>query len=411
MTAIQSTYVEQYADNLLIDACGPIPDERHLLKKLACSPPLPQDAAIVPRHIRLHMLGSLATLHVPTQEGIKLATSIDFVLRQSYVYRKPEAPETWRRIYDRDHLAPDTFSRPLMVSAFGLSGTGKSRAIERTLSLYDQVVVHEKFPYMAGPFKQLVWLKVDVPGSGRSADLADQLMLCLDNTLGTTYFENDLRRPRRQGPAMLRAWLQKATAHFLGVLVLDEVQNLFKLPTKKSRQKLDPARKREPLRIIDDETIKFILTLANTSRIAIVAAGTPDGMAAFSSRFSTAQRMTTGGFHRLMPIDGPNDRYFEKYFLPTLFRYQWFDEKLPITTEFKKLLYEKSAGIPRILMLLWFYAHRCAFERDAKSISIGDFEQALRTYLAPVVPAVNALMSNDPNHIFLYEDIVSSLDL
>jgi hypothetical protein len=411
MTALLTTYVEEYANNRLIDACGSIPDERILLKKLACSPQPPQNIATTPRHIRLHQLGSLATLHVPTEEGIKLATSIDFVLRQSYVHRRPDAPETWRRIYTRDFLTPDSFSRPLVVSVFGLSGTGKSRAIERSLSLYDQVVVHDSFPYMVGPFKQLVWLKVDVPGSGRSADLADQLMMCTDVALGTNYFEKDLQSSRRPGPAMLRAWLQKASAHFLGVLVLDEVQNFFKLPTKKSRQKLGEARRREPLRIIDDETIKFILTLANTSRIAIVASGTPDGMAAFASRFSTAQRMTTGGFHKLLPIVGPEDRYYKRYLLPILFKYQWFDEKLPLSPELQELLYEKSAGVPRILMFLWTYAQRCALEREGRSISKGDFDQALRTYLAPVVPAVSALMSNDPNRIFIYEDIISTLEM
>jgi hypothetical protein len=411
MSALQPVQVDEYFGNRLIAACGPLPDERDLVKRLTCLPPMPRNLAATPNHVKLHQLGTLSALHIPTQEGIKLATSIDYALRQSYVHRRPEAPETWRYIYGSNAPIRDSFSRPLMVSAFGLSGTGKSRAIERCLSLYDQVVVHENFPFMAGPFKQVVWLKVDVPGSGRATDLAEQLMVGLDAALGTMHFENDLRRSRRAGSPMLRAWLQKASSHFLGVLVLDEVQNLFKLPTKRTRQKAAANRDREPLRIIDDETIKFILTLANTSRIAIVAAGTPDGMSAFSSRFSTAQRMTTGGFHKLLPIDGPFDKYYENYLFPALCRYQWFEETLPASAELRQLLFQKSAGIQRILILLWFYAHRCAFERAGRSLSVGDIDQALQTYLAPIVPAVNSLMSNDPNRISAYEDMMSKLEI
>jgi hypothetical protein len=403
--------VHEYAGNPLIEACGPIPDERDLTKHLTRLPAAPQHVSGTPNHIRLHQAGILGELHIPTREGVQVATTIDLLLRQSYVQRRPLDPETWRHLYCSTGQRYEISSRPLVTAVFGVSGLGKSRAIERALALYDQVVIHENFPAMAGPFPQVLWLKIDVPGTGRAVDLAEQLMVGLDSALGTSHFESTLRSSRKNGQQMLRAWLQKASLHFLGVLVLDEVQNFFKLPTKKARSTMRNNNETHQLRIIEDEALKFILTLANTSRIAIVAAGTPDGMAAFSSRFSTSQRMTTGGFHHISPIQSSQDSYYKKYLFPTLCKYQWLDEKIGATDELRDLLFEKTAGIPRILSNLWFFSQRCALERKGTSMSFSDIDRAMQTYMAPLVPAVNALRSNDARKLSVYQDIVSSVHI
>jgi len=400
--------VNEYTDNILVEACGTIPDSLTLAKRLRRLPPLPSISNSTPYHMRLHQAGAIHDLHIPTNEGIRVAITLDLLLRQSYVHRRPESPETWRHLYSGGVDGSNTFSRPLVAAIFGISGSGKSRAIERALEHYPQVAVHEKFPGMAGPFKQVLWQKIDVPGSGRATDLAEQLMISLDNALGTSHFEPTLRSSRKNGQQMLRAWLQKASLHFLGVLVLDEVQNFFKLPTKKSRMSAANRNERLPLRIVEDEALKFILTLANTSRIAIIAAGTPDGMAAFSTRISTAQRMTTGGFHQMSLIKSPEDPYYAKYLFPTLCTYQWLDEKLPLTPELRIALFEKSAGVPRILSNLWFFSQRCALERKAKSLSIADIDSALQTFMAPLLPAIAALRSDDPRRLLIYEDMMNS---
>lgn len=401
-------YVDEYANNPLIEACGAIPDSISLAKRLRRLPSLPNISSSTPHHIRLHQAGAIHELHIPTNEGIRVATTLDLLLRQSYVHRRPESPETWRYLYSGGKDSSSNFSRPLVSAIFGISGSGKSRAIERALEHYPQVAVHEKFPGMAGPFKQVLWQKIDVPGSGRATDLAEQLMIGLDDALGTSHFESALGSSRKNGQQMLRAWLQKASLHFLGVLVLDEVQNFFKLPTKKSRMTASNSSERLPLRIVEDEALKFILTLANTSRIAIIAAGTPDGMAAFSTRISTSQRMTSGGFHQMSLIKSHDDPYYAKYLFPTLCKYQWLDEELPLTPELRIALFEKSAGVPRILSNLWFFAQRCALERKAKSLSMGDIDSALQTFMAPLLPAIAALRSNDPRRLFAYEDMMNS---
>jgi hypothetical protein len=55
---------------------------------------------------------------------------------------------------------------------------------------------------------------------------------------------------------------------------------------------------------------------------------------------------------------------------------------------------------------LWIAAHRVAFERKEDSLSLDDFKKAAATYLAPVAPAVAALLSKDPLRMRRYEDLM-----
>ena len=401
-----TNFITEYADNILIDACGDVPSEEILAQELSNFPQVPTGLSGIPSHIRLHQMGVLHDLHVPTREGIRIATTIDFLIRQSYALRDPKAPYVWRHLYDQ---SSSLNTRPLMGAVFGVSGCGKTKAIERTLSRYKQVFVHENFPGLVGPFSQLLWLKIDVPGSGKAKDLAEQLMLAFDQALRQPYFSSQFQSSSRSGTSMLHAWLKKAQSQFLGVLVLDEVQNLFKLATAAQRKKHSSLEDRPSLRVVEDSTLRFILTLANTSGIAIFIAGSPDGLDAFSTRFSTTQRISATGFHLMKPIKSTEDPYYRKFFIPILHRYQWLDIKLPLDDELLSQLFHLSAGIPRIISTIWFVAQRYALEKRSKTISIADLNLAMSMYMPQIIPAIEALRSNDPRKLYLYEDIVRNI--
>lgn len=397
--------VPEYADNLLIEPCGPILSSTEMALHLNYWPNPPGAMKDIPMHIRQHQLMALRSLHIPTQAGLNLAQMMDLMLRQGYVARNPRNATTWGRIYHQSS-PPQVDIPPLAAYASGISGTGKSRAVERTLRLYQQTVVHQKFPHMVGPFTQLLWLKVDVPASGKAVDLAESLMIATDKALGTEFFRARIESVRKRGPEMLREWLDKASAHFLGLLVLDEISNLFKIETLDKRKAAKKRHERPQLRVADDEAIKFILTLNNTSRIPILGIGTPDGMEAFATRLSTAERLITGGFHWFEHADSADTSFFKNQMFPKLCEYQWVDKRLEPGTELRQLCHRLSAGIPRIYIALWCFAHRCAFERLGDSLLFEDFERAMNSYMAPLQPAIDALHSNQPEKLFRYEDLL-----
>ena len=228
--------IAAYEGNELIAACGPILTPVEIGERLIHLPKIASYDPNIPTYILEHELASLWRLHIPTATGIALAQTVDVMTRQGYVHRRPNDPKTWRQIYEPRSF--DHAHAPIQLAAavVGIAGTGKSTALERALYLKRQVVIHYHFPGLVGPMHQLLWIKIEVPGSGKIADLVESLVRATDAVLGTRYADQILDGRRRSGATLAHEWLAKIGCHFLGLLVLDEIQNLFKIQTKEARK-------------------------------------------------------------------------------------------------------------------------------------------------------------------------------
>lgn len=405
---VKPSEVAAYSGNVLIDACGPILSPAEALRQMLYLPPLPKDIDTTPIHIRKHQLADILRIHIPTSAGLDLAESIGFMIRQGYVHRNPVNPSTWQRIYAPGAADSSLAAVQLGSTVVGLSGVGKSTAVERALALFPQVVTHERFPGLMGPVHQLLWLKVDVPQSGKIKELVENFAIATDSALGTDYASQVMSGSKKSGGTLANQWLQKVFCHFPGLLVLDEIQNLFKIERKAVREAAARRRvaQRPTLRVSDDEALKLILTLNNTTKIPMLASGTPDGIEALGSRMSTIQRLVTAGFHRIPHAVSAEDDFFRNRLFPQLCKYQWQPDQLKPTDELRHLLYELSGGIFRICMALWIHAHRRSFERGGCQLSLEDFRYAAAYSLAPLQPAVKAILSGDPRQLLQYEDLL-----
>lgn len=398
--------LDRYRDNILIEACGSILSREETAKCLLHLPPRPsQNDLALPPHFLAHAPQALRSMHIPTAAGLDLAQSIDIMIREGYVDRCPSAATTWQRIYDVPRLVnPNALVSP-GATVVGPSGTGKSSAIQRALNLRPQLVVHDRFPHLAGPVRQLIWLKIDVPSSGALKDLVRSFAHAADRVLGTDY-EDRLGKGRDSADSMARRWLTLISSHFLGVLVLDELQNLFKIETKAARRERPADRGRPLLRIKDDDALKFILTVMNGSRIPVLACSTPDGIQAIGTRTAALQRLVTNGRHYIAHAKTPDDEFFRKMFFPKLTGYQWLPERLPDTPDVRATFHRLSGGIARIGVTLWTQANQRAIMRGARGLTLDDLHFTGLDTLAPLQPAIQALLSEDPNRLMLYEDLL-----
>ncbi len=411
------TEFNPYAGNILVDGLGPIISRADRQRQLMTLPALPKEAIAAPRHVRLHALARLRDLHIVRREDLRVADSIDLAIRESYRYRDPRSASTWGLVSGEPLVVSAPRAPAQAVVVVGHSGTGKTDTVLRILRSYpSQVIRHASFPRLEGEHFQMAWQCIDVPANGKSESLADALMQAWDETMsqfsGTDEprFWKTRESGRRNGARMLEEWRQVATSHFLGALVLDEVQNLFKLPALKSRSR---SRRTGPqdsdtleLSIVEDQVLRWLLTLMNTWGIALVLIGTPDGVQALMRRLATAQRAVTGGYHCMRVFAGMEDEEYAEFFLAALTRFQAVAKPLCVTPEIGTLLIELTAGIPRLLVALWLAAHRVAYEHKADTLTEADIRKAAGTYLAPVVPAVSALRSKDPRQTRLYEDLL-----
>lgn len=398
-----------YGNNVLIQGLGPIRSRTELSRLLLDLPVKPPANIVsVPRHLRLHMLMILRDLHLPSLEELRLHESIDLMIRQNYRYMEPSLARTWSLISGEPVQQSKRPGAPAFGAAVeGVSGSGKSEAIVRCLGSYpQQVIQHKSFFKMANGLQQVAWLSIDVPPSGRATDLAAALMTAWKKATGSTRFDRTLAANWRNGPQMLEEWRQVASSHFLGLLHLDEIQNFFKLSTLDRRRKRKASEEPPELSIVEDQCLKWILTLMNTWQIPLLVSGTPDGISALTKRLSNAQRIVTSGYHAFAHFTSPSDPVYRRIFLQRLSDYQYVAKPLAITEELALLIWEKTAGVQRLIIALWIAAHRVAFERKTDELLLEDFQIAADTYLSLVQPAVVALRSNDPQRLRRYEDLV-----
>lgn len=408
---------DPYAGNILTQGLGPILSRKQILKRLTYLPPHPSNIGNVPKHIRLHLLMALRDFHVPSLEGARLVETTDLMVRPSYAYRNPESPQTWGMIYGDAENRKSPRAPAMAAVAVGHSGAGKTEAILRGLGCYPcQIITHESFPHVVGKHHQVLWQSIDVPPSGRASDLAANLMITWDSTMERHFpgcprrFDRTLEKERRDGQKMLDEWRQVASTHFLGLLHLDEVQNFFKLPTLEKRRKQKDTTGELELRIIEDQCLKWILTLTNTWQIPLLLSGTPDGIGALTKRLSNVQRFVSAGYHPFPIFEDAQNPVFYEGFFKQLANYQFVRHPLGVTPEFAALIIELSGGVPRLIIALWIAAHRVAFERREDDLRVDDFKRAAATYLAPIGPAVAALRSKDPNRMARYEDLIQRDD-
>jgi len=394
-----------YQGNVLIDHLPPIASRAQVLKSLLRLPAFPANIADVPIHVRMHYLMMLRELHVPSLEEGKLADTVDILLRSGLHSRDPRNSRTWALICNGQSGSVPKASTPAALVA-GFSGTGKTAAIENVLCRYPQTLTHKDFPMSSKPLKQVVWLSVEVPASGRSGDLAAGLMQQWDFVTQDNRFDSTLKRTRRNGSAMLDEWRQVASSQFLGLLHLDEIQNLFKSPTLARRRSNANSNKKLELSLVEDACLKLFLNLNNTSQFPVLFSGTPDGVSALTKRLATTQRITTGGYHHFPHFSDASDAFFEKTFFPVLMQYQYVAKPLKMSRELAELIVELSGGILRVIIALWVAAHRVAFERGTDDLQLNDFKYASETFLAPLKPALTALRSRDPKLVADFEDMV-----
>lgn len=394
-----------YVGNILTEGLGSILSAEEALSALLYLPDRPRSMDGVPKHVRQHMLMDVRDFHFPSLIGRQLLQTTDLMIRQSYKYRDPRNAATWGAISGESQRRGIPLPHGVAASAEGLSGVGKTQACLRSLKCFPQVIRHEEFPRLERGLRQVVWLSIEVPASGKSADLARALMEGWHIATGSNRFDFWLEKERiADGMRALGEWKQVAAGHFLGILHLDEIQNLFKLATL--RQRKDRKGETPELSIVEDQVLRWLLYVINDGQFAVLVSGTPDGIGALTKRLSTLQRINTFGYHPFNPITHTPGQNLVPTFLGQLSQYQYVRQPIVMDDSLAKLIIDLSGGIQRIVVALWIAAHRVAFERKVDDLKAEDFIHAASTWLSPLAPAVAALQSKDAARMARYEDLV-----
>jgi len=257
--------IEEYKGNPFIEALPPIYSGSESTDLLTIEPPYHEAERELDPFYRFHCIQRLSRYFQPLDRHIDIEQRVSRSIRQSYVNRNPVIS------FDRsDYRSIRATAAGFTV--IGMSGVGKTTAMERVLSLYPQCVTHTRYAGESFYLKQLVWMKLDCPYDGSIKGLCLNFFSEMDRILGSEYSKFFLAS-RNTVDTMLIKMSTLATTHGLGILVIDEIQHLSQAKSGGSEKMLN-----------------FFVTLVNTIGVPVVLIGTTKATPILQSEFRQARR-------------------------------------------------------------------------------------------------------------------------
>lgn len=392
-----------YQGNLLIEALPPIFSFEHLSEIIQRVPVFSEIEREKSITYRLHAVYRLQDYLLPMPKYLETEAKISIAIRRGYIGKNIMTPEFLKKLrftskFLSDVKASKQFKELIIASSnnssdapaysiIGISGAGKTTAVNNILSFYPQNIVHTGFSTDKFLFRQLSWIKIDCTYNGSIKGICEKFFLQVDKILGTDYFRN-YASATHTVDFMIIAMAHVAQIHGLGMLVIDEIQHL-----KKSKNG-------------SVDSLNFFVCMMNEIRLPILYIGTYKAIDnLFAQEYRQGRRADGMGcveWNRLMQDDEWN------YFLEDMWQYQWTKNYTSLTQEINDIMYKKSMGIidraKKIFMAVQFDAIVSGLEliTAKKIIEIADKNFILTKRF------IDALEKDDIEEIAKFEDIKST---
>lgn len=379
-----------YRGNPLVETLPPIKSDSDWLDQLLTLPAFSEVQLEDEAYLRSYSVSELKDAFIPSDRHLALARRLDQVIRSGYRKRNPLQPQraeilqvTYSQAQQSGEARKIVFdeSKPICsYSLIGVSGVGKSTSIESVLAAYPQYILHEKLNLF-----QVVWLKVECPKDGSVKELAINILRAFDRVLGTRHAPESASNVNTT--FLTNKVNHLAMVYSLGILVLDELQNLS---VKKSGGR--------------EEMLNWFQELVNELRLPVVLLGTFKARSILQLDVRHSRRNTISGSATWRPMGlGPEFSLL----LENLWAYQWLRSPGELTPELVKTIYEETQGVNAFMVDMFIIAQLYALRTGKESITPELFKYVARTEFEPLQPFLNALRSKDPNRLKKFEDALS----
>lgn len=400
---LPARYIEQeeidYRNNLLIEALPPTYTSEQLYEFLENPISFSDVERFKNIRYRTHALMRLKNIFHIWEKHLVLANKIDVIIRRGYTSHESHEPVDIRtafkkadKLVDKIKLGQNEIElklnrvKPQMpgFTIFGVSGGGKTVAIENILSFYPQVISHEKYKGNIIFFKQLVWVKIDSSYNGSIKGMCEKFFIEVDNAMGTKYA---LKFNKEKNVDHAIAEMAKVAFHHkLGCLIIDEIQHVV---NSKSGA---------------ESVMNFLVTLQNEMKLPIVLIGTYKALNhVLMKTYRQARRAS--GIGELEWGRMTND-YQYRDFLEHIWKYQWLKEPSTLTDEMAEFFYFNTMGNIDRTVKLFQLCQLNAISLEIETITV-ELVEAVTEELPLTNKIIKAIRNNDYEELAKYDDVYS----
>jgi hypothetical protein len=383
--------IAEYKGNPLIEALPPILSETAAAQAIASYPAEPAGEPMLEASIRLHCIDRLRNVIQPLPIHLELESALSLILRSGYVGRNPMRPSTVRHLHGLSVGAKSTdgfTSTATTFSLVGLSGIGKSTALEAILRLYPQTILHRNYQGREFLQTQIVWLKLDCPFDGSLTGLCHAFFRAVDQAIGQRRYA-DRTEGKRGVSGLIHRMEQLASTYYVGALLIDELQHL---QVAKSGGK--------------DNMLNFFVNLLNSIGIPVVFVGTNTMIDLFADVLRNARRACGMGLYNFRQPAREDPAW--NLLVDALWRYQWVRHIEPLTPAMRNTLYDQTQGITDFLAKLLILGQRYAIQSGTERLTEAVLRHVAETKMQLLQPALAALRSGDPKRMRKFDDLMPS---
>jgi len=343
---------KKYRDNPFIEAMGyPLTVEQFNQK---ISKPFESDIDLSDTPAELHgyyartEIDNLADVYVVKDEAFRFYDKIRRMIEAGYKHRNPVGSSIRKLLgaIDESKSKPissldvreiNVLRSQLCTFICGLSGIGKTKMIRTILGVIDQVHEHDNYVDSEGRThqvdqKQITHLYVEIHERQSQRDVLKNVLAELDLYTDEKDKENYTDYNRNELITLIR---KKMTIHGVGLLIVDEAQNIEKPSTSDTLT----ASTEKP-------TMKFIEDIFNRIGVPLCFLGTHSMLKVFGDEATIARRVATNG-GLILGSCGVDTLFWQKLIKEMCQTNLLANQKTSLDT-LTFHIHNKSAGIPAI---------------------------------------------------------------
>ncbi|MSR90365.1 AAA family ATPase [Clostridiaceae bacterium WCA-383-APC-5B] len=389
--------LEEYKYNPFIEALPPIFSEEAVIEQFSVEPHIDDIDRSKAENIRFHVIKRIKKFLQPLPIHIVLERRLSTFIRHGYLGRNPLDKEFLENLRILNSLDDNALKENELQNEFknisttadslsiiGISGIGKTTAIEKLLSMYPQVIRHTEYKGETFTRTQIVWLKIDCPYDGSLSTLCKNFFKAIDDILGTRYLEK-FGYSSRVTSTMMINMTKLAWRYGIGVLVIDEIQHLLNAKNDK------------------EEMLNFFVTLTNTVGIPTVLIGTSKAQNVFNGNFRQARRAGSDGSIIWDRMSKDSDEW--QFFLESIWELQGLKHIAKLTKEMSDAFYDECQGITAVTVNLFILSQERALQDGKEELTVSIVRETAKKDLHLIQPMIKALRNNNLAEIMRYEDI------